>query len=565
MSISDNYIPVKQQGDGTTEEFTGNWKVFNEDYLRVYLEAVSTGALVLQVQGTDYDLTFDDSGFIVDFGAYTIPTSSSYVVINREVPLNQTDPYRTSKGFQGEVIENAFDKLTAISQDQQDQVDRSPKFPVGSSITDPSLPIPQNGFGIVWDGVTGALRNTESTLAVLEGNASTVAGDIANINIVAGSISNVNSVASNEANINTVGGSISSVNTVAGISSNVSTVASNDANITTCADDIAAIIAAPSAASDAQAALAATLAAFDNFDDRYLGAKSSDPTVDNDGDPLVAGAIYFNTTDGIMKVYTGSVWVAAYVSGTDFLAKSNNLSDVSSASASRGNLGLGDLAVENTISNQDWSGEDLSCGNGGTGRSSHTPYGVICGGTTTQGAHQSVSDIGTAGQVLTSNGAGALPTMQDAGSGKIVKVAVETLASYSTTTTNIPVDNTIPQSTEGAELMTLAYTPEDPLNILSIEFIAPFTDGGGGVTYVFALFKDSDASAVIAGASRSNGGIGAASFILPYEEVAGSGARTYKIRFGGTQSQTIAVGGQSNGARFSTVPKAYLRITERTS
>ena len=434
MSISDNYIPVKQQGDATTEEFTGNWRVFNEDYLRVYLEDVSTGALVLQVQGTDYDLTFDDSGFIVDFGAYTIPTSSSYVVINREVPLNQTDPYRTSKGFQGEVIENAFDKLTAISQDQQDQVDRSPKFSVGSSITDPSLPIPQDGFGIVWDGVTGALRNTESTLAVLEGNASIVAGGIANINIVAGSISSVNSVASNEANINTVGGSISSVNTVAGISSNVSTVASNDANITTCADDIAAIIAAPSAASDAQAALAATLAAFDNFDDRYLGAKSSDPSVDNDGEPLVAGAIYFNTTDGIMKVYTGSVWVAAYVSGTDFLAKPNNLSDVSSASASRGNLGLGGLAVENTISNQDWLGQDLSCGNGGTGRSSHTPYGVICGGTTSQGAHQSVSDIGTAGQVLTSNGAGALPTMQDADSA--VKQAPVSATKTGTSTTS---------------------------------------------------------------------------------------------------------------------------------
>jgi hypothetical protein len=57
------------------------------------------------------------------------------------------------------------------------------------------------------------------------------------------------------------------------------------------------------------------LAAFDSFDDRYLGAKASDPSVDNDGDPLTAGDLYWNTTLSVMKVYTGTVWVIAYVPG----------------------------------------------------------------------------------------------------------------------------------------------------------------------------------------------------------------------------------------------------------
>jgi hypothetical protein len=70
----------------------------------------------------------------------------------------------------------------------------------------------------------------------------------------------------------------------------------------------------------AQAAEAAALAALDSFDDRYLGVFASDPTLDNDGNPLVAGSLYFNSVAGAMKVYTGSVWVAAYVSGTGFLA-----------------------------------------------------------------------------------------------------------------------------------------------------------------------------------------------------------------------------------------------------
>jgi hypothetical protein len=95
----------------------------------------------------------------------------------------------------------------------------------------------------------------------------------------------------------------------------------------------------------AEAALASTLSAYDNFDDRYLGSKASDPSVDNDGNALVAGALYFNSTSGAMKVYTGSAWTAAYISGTGYLAAANNLSDVQSASTSRTNLGLGTAAT----------------------------------------------------------------------------------------------------------------------------------------------------------------------------------------------------------------------------
>jgi hypothetical protein len=50
--------------------------------------------------------------------------------------------------------------------------------------------------------------------------------------------------------------------------------------------------------------------------------------------------------------------------------------------------------------------------NGGTGVASTTAYAVLCGGTTSTGALQSIASVGTSGQVLTSNGAGALPTFQ---------------------------------------------------------------------------------------------------------------------------------------------------------
>lgn len=54
----------------------------------------------------------------------------------------------------------------------------------------------------------------------------------------------------------------------------------------------------------------------------------------------------------------------------------------------------------------------LGVGNGGTGVASTTAYAVLCGGTTSTGALQSIASVGTAGQALMSNGAGALPTMQ---------------------------------------------------------------------------------------------------------------------------------------------------------
>jgi hypothetical protein len=73
-------------------------------------------------------------------------------------------------------------------------------------------------------------------------------------------------------------------------------------------DAEAAKDAAEVAQTAAEAAKDAAEAVYDDFDDRYLGSKASDPSVDNDGDALSAGALYWNTTDNSMKVYTGSSW-----------------------------------------------------------------------------------------------------------------------------------------------------------------------------------------------------------------------------------------------------------------
>jgi len=207
--------------------------------------------------------------------------------------------------------------------------------------------------------VAGAISNV-NTVAGISSNISTVAGNTSNINTVAGNNSNISTVAGNNSNVSTVAGissevtavagkateigrlgtadavsdmntlgtssNVTNMNTLAGIASDITTTAgiassisasgtnaSNAASSATAAASSATAAAASQTAAAASAASAAS--AFDNFDDTYLGAKSSNPTQDNDGDSLTEGDLYFNTTANEMRVYDGANWIAATSAG----------------------------------------------------------------------------------------------------------------------------------------------------------------------------------------------------------------------------------------------------------
>ena len=84
-----------------------------------------------------------------------------------------------------------------------------------------------------------------------------------------------------------------------------------------------------------------------------------------------------------------------------------------------------------------WTGQ-LSVSRGGTGLASATAYAVLCGGTTSTDPFQSVASVGTSGHVLTSNGAGALPTFQAAtGTGTVNSGTANQLAYYAGTGTAV--------------------------------------------------------------------------------------------------------------------------------
>ena len=105
--------------------------------------------------------------------------------------------------------------------------------------------------------------------------------------------------------------------------------------------------------------------------------------------------------------------------------------------------------------NNSWNSTDpVQVALGGTGNASSTAYAVLCGGTTSTAPQQSVASVGTTGQVLTSNGAGALPTFQSvSGSTAFNTVVVQTFTSSGT------------------------YTPTANMKYCTIEVV-----GGGGGT-----------------------------------------------------------------------------------
>jgi hypothetical protein len=151
--------------------------------------------------------------------------------------------------------------------------------------------------------------------------------------------------------------------------------------------------------------------------------------------------------------------------------------------------------------------------------------------------------LGTSGQVLTSNGTDAVWGNQNL----LQMVSFETGA-VATGTTTIPFDDTIPQSTEGDQYMSLSITPKSATSKLVIEAIASLQASVANSAAI-ALFQDSGANAVAVSWTRLADA--AHNLMVPLRHVMTAGttsATTFKVRAGG-QGATITFNG-AGGSRF---------------
>lgn len=169
---------------------------------------------------------------------------------------------------------------------------------------------------------------------------------------------------------------------------------------------------------------------------------------------------------------------------------------------------------------------------------------------------------GAAGKVLVVQSDNSLAWQSVSTLEKIVqKVALQDGA-VATGTTVMPLDNTIPQNTEGIEFMTLAITPTNVNNILEIEVTAILASSVIAHMGV-ALFQDTTANALAAAMQAISvaGNMNTINFI--HRMVAGTtSSTTFKVRAGGHAAGTTTFNGRSSAGIFGGVLASSIVITE---
>jgi len=185
---------------------------------------------------------------------------------------------------------------------------------------------------------------TSATNALSSENAAFASEQAAAISATSASTSATNAATSATAASTSASNAATSATSAANSATNAATSATQAATSETNAAN-----SATSAATSASNASASEISAlesltqvsniYDQFDDRYLGSKTSAPTLDNDGNALLEGALYWNSVSKVMYVFNGTSWIQTVTIGA--LTADNNLSDLSNTTTALANLGLG--------------------------------------------------------------------------------------------------------------------------------------------------------------------------------------------------------------------------------
>ena len=332
MTVSSSTSKVSFSGNGSLTTFAYSFKIFDQDDLTVILRAAD-GTETVQTITTHYTVTGvgSASGGNVVFGS--APASGVTVVILREQPLTQGLDLVANDPFPAESLEEALDKLVFMTQKHEEELSRAIKGSRTNVISNSEFTVSATDrANKLFSFDSSGNLSIAQELGTFRGNwaASTsynardLVKDTSTNNIFlvntahtsSGSqplTTNANS-AKYDLIVDAASATTSATNAAASATTattKASEAATSATTATTKASEAAtsATNAATSATSAASSATSAA-ASYDSFDDRYLGAKSSDPTVDNDGDALIDGALYFDTTNNVLKVYDlgGTAW-----------------------------------------------------------------------------------------------------------------------------------------------------------------------------------------------------------------------------------------------------------------
>jgi hypothetical protein len=230
--------------------------------------------------------------------------------------------------------------------------------------------------------------------------------------------------------------------------------------------------------------------------------------------------------------------------------------DAASARASLGAVGTSDI--------EDLEAQVAALA-GAAGSSERT--GIAVGTTAQRPAVPAVGDIRynstTSAYELYTGSAWQNPFYTDSPlAGTVVKSAYAEYLTNGTTSTQIPYDDTIPQNTEGVEIISTSFTPTNASNKLRFKFTGMFAVTGPA-SGTCALFSGASAGAVAASSTRADSNDSPYQMSLMHEEVAGvTTAKTFAIRVGPSAAVTLSMNGTSAARRLGGVAKAVLIIEE---
>ncbi len=338
-------------GNGFAFEF----KVFDTSDVKVIQIDTTTKVETVLTLTSNYTVALNDDQNANPGGTVTLVSggnpqnlgSGLNIVITSKVAAKQQTELTNQGGFFPEVINDALDKAVILLQQQQAVLDKTIKFPLTDSVSglevtsNPTtrakkvLSFDSSGnldvqqeigtFKGNWAASTGYVvrdivkdtstnniffcntAHTSTGAQPLTTNANSANWDLI-VDAATAATSSTNAASSATAAATSATAAATSATAAATSETNAASSATTATTKATQADT--AKTAAETAKTAAETAKTAAETALDTFDDRYLGVKSSDPSVDNDGDALLDGALYFNTTDNVTKVYDSgnSVW-----------------------------------------------------------------------------------------------------------------------------------------------------------------------------------------------------------------------------------------------------------------
>ena len=362
MTISSTTVKNSYLGNGTLDTFNYTFKIFANSDLQVIIRS-SLGTETVKTLTTHYTVTGagSASGGTIVFTAGNIPSATETVVIRRAVPQTQAIDYIANDPFPAESHEEGLDRSMMAIQQIQEEVDRSIKISRTNTMSSTEFTVgASNRAGKILGFDSAGELVVSQELGSFQGNWSSgetyadrdIVKDTSNGNIYLCNTGHTSSgaepistntdsakwdllvdaetatTASNTATTKAAE-ALASANNAATSESNALTY-KNDAETAKTAAELAETNA-ETAQTAAEVAQAAAEAALDAFDDKYLGSKSSDPTLDNDGNALVDGALYFNTVDNIMKVY--DLGTTTWKQLTPTAAQQTNIDTVAGISA----------------------------------------------------------------------------------------------------------------------------------------------------------------------------------------------------------------------------------------